>query len=44
MLQESVDGEVTTLADVTEATLFRPAFPTNAMTGRSFIVSHGWCL
>ena len=42
MLKETVDGEFTTLEDVTEATLFCAAFPTNAMTGQSFIVSHGW--
>jgi 3-hydroxybutyrate dehydrogenase len=44
MLKETVDGEFTTLDDVTEATLFCAAFPTNAMTGQSFIVSHGWCM
>jgi len=42
MLKETVDGEFTTLEDVTEATLFCAAFPSNAMTGQSFIVSHGW--
>jgi hypothetical protein len=25
-------------------TLFCAAFPSNAMTGQSFIVSHGWCM
>ncbi len=44
MLKETVDGEFTLLEDVTEATLFCAAFPTNAMTGQSFIVSHGWCM
>ena len=44
MLKETVDGEFTTLEDVTEATLFCAAFPSNAMTGQSFIVSHGWCM
>ena len=39
---ETVDGEFTTLEDVTEATLFCAAFPSNAMTGQSFVVSHGW--
>jgi 3-hydroxybutyrate dehydrogenase len=42
MLKETVDGEFTTVEDVTEATLFCAAFPSNAMTGQSFIVSHGW--
>src|SRR5271165_2470625 len=44
MLKETVDGEFTTLEDVTEATLFCAAFPSNAMTGQSFIVSHGWSM
>ncbi len=44
MLRETVDGEFTTLDDVAEATLFCAAFPSNAMTGQSFIVSHGWCM
>jgi 3-hydroxybutyrate dehydrogenase len=42
MLKDTVDGEFTTVEDVTEATLFCAAFPSNAMTGQSFIVSHGW--
>ena len=32
----------TTVDDVAEATLFCAAFPSNAMTGQSFVVSHGW--
>lgn len=44
MLKDTVDGEFTTLEDVAEATLFCASFPTNAMTGQSFIVSHGWCM
>jgi 3-hydroxybutyrate dehydrogenase len=42
MLKETVDGEFTTVEDVAEATLFCAAFPSNAMTGQSFVVSHGW--
>lgn len=42
MLKETVDGEFTTVEDVAEATLFCAAVPSNAMTGQSFIVSHGW--
>jgi 3-hydroxybutyrate dehydrogenase len=42
MLKDTVDGEFTTLEDVTEAALFCAAFPSNAMTGQSFVVSHGW--
>ncbi len=42
MLKDTVDGEFTTLEDVTEATLFFAGFGTNALTGQSIIVSHGW--
>jgi 3-hydroxybutyrate dehydrogenase len=44
MLKDTVDGEFTTVADVAEATLFFAAFPTNALTGQSLIVSHGWTM
>lgn len=42
MLKATVDGEFTTLADVAEVALFFAAFPSNALTGQSVIVSHGW--
>jgi 3-hydroxybutyrate dehydrogenase len=42
MLKETVDGEFTTVQDVAEAALFFAAFKTNALTGQSLIVSHGW--
>jgi len=42
MLKETVDGEFTTVEDVAEAALFFAAFPTNALTGQSIVVSHGW--
>jgi 3-hydroxybutyrate dehydrogenase len=42
MLKETVDGEFTTVEDVAEATLFLAAFGSNALTGQSIIVSHGW--
>jgi 3-hydroxybutyrate dehydrogenase len=42
MLRETVDGEFTTTADVAEAALFFAAAKTNALTGQSIIVSHGW--
>ena len=38
----AVDGEFTTVADVAAATFFFAAFPTNALTGQSLIVSRGW--
>jgi 3-hydroxybutyrate dehydrogenase len=44
MLKDTVDGEFTALEDVVEAALFCAAFPSNAMTGQSLIVSHGWCM
>jgi 3-hydroxybutyrate dehydrogenase len=42
MLKETVDGEFTTVQDVAAAALFFASFPTNALTGQSLIVSHGW--
>lgn len=42
MLRDTVDGEFTTLADVAETAVFLAAFPSNAMTGQSVTVSHGW--
>ena len=44
MLKETVDGEFTTVADVAEAALFFAGFGSNALTGQSLIVSHGWCM
>jgi 3-hydroxybutyrate dehydrogenase len=42
MLGETVDGEFTTVADVAEVALMLAAFRSNALTGQSIIVSHGW--
>ena len=42
MLKDTVDGEFTTLEDVAATALFFAAFPTNALTGQSLVVSHGW--
>jgi 3-hydroxybutyrate dehydrogenase len=42
MLKETVDGEFTTTDDVARVALFFAAFPTNALTGQSVVVSHGW--
>jgi 3-hydroxybutyrate dehydrogenase len=44
MLKDTVDGEFTTVEDVAEAALFFAAFATNALTGQSLIVSHGWSM
>jgi 3-hydroxybutyrate dehydrogenase len=42
MLKETVDGEFTTVEDVARACLFFAAFESNALTGQSLVVSHGW--
>lgn len=42
MLKETVDGEFTTVDDVAQVALLFAAFPTNALTGQSLVVSHGW--
>jgi len=42
MLGDTVDGEFTTTADVAELAVFLAGFPTNALTGQSVVVSHGW--
>jgi 3-hydroxybutyrate dehydrogenase len=44
MLGQTVDGEFTTMEDVAEVALFFAAFPTNALTGQSLVVSHGWSM
>lgn len=44
MLRETVDGEFTTLADVAQCATFLAAFPSNALTGQSIVVSHGWAM
>ena len=42
MLKETVDGEFTTLEDVAQTALFLASFGSNALTGQSIVVSHGW--
>jgi len=42
MLGETVDKKFTTVEDVAEVALLFAAFPTNALTGQSLVVSHGW--
>ena len=42
MLKDTVDGEFTTADDVAQTAVFLAAFPTNALTGQSIVVSHGW--
>jgi len=42
MLGETVDKQFTRVEDVAEVALMLAAFPTNALTGESILVSHGW--
>ena len=42
MLGETVDGEFTSLQDVAEVAVWLASFPSNALTGQSLVVSHGW--
>jgi 3-hydroxybutyrate dehydrogenase len=42
MLGETVDKEFTTIEDVAEVALLFASFPSNALTGQSLVVSHGW--
>jgi len=42
MLKETVDGEFTTVEDVAEVAVLFAGFPSNALTGQSLVVSHGW--
>ena len=44
MLGQTVDGEFTTMEDVAEVALLFAAFPSNALTGQSLVVSHGWSM
>ena len=42
MLKETVDGEFTTTHDVAQTALFLAGFESNALTGQSIMVTHGW--
>jgi 3-hydroxybutyrate dehydrogenase len=44
MLKETVDGEFTTVDDVAQTALFLASFGSNALTGQSLVVSHGWSM
>jgi 3-hydroxybutyrate dehydrogenase len=44
MLKETVDGEFTTVEDVARCAVFLAGFPSNALTGQSMVVSHGWSM
>ncbi len=42
MLKNTVDGEFTTVEDISELAVTLAAFPSAALTGQSIVVSHGW--
>ena len=42
MLGNTVDGIFTTVEDVAQTVRFLAEFPSAALTGQSFVVSHGW--
>jgi 3-hydroxybutyrate dehydrogenase len=42
MLGGTVDKQFTSMTDVAAVATFLAAFPTNALTGQSILVSHGW--
>jgi 3-hydroxybutyrate dehydrogenase len=42
MLRETVDGEFTSMEDVAATAVFLASFPSNALTGQSIVVSHGF--
>ena len=44
LLPETVDGQFTTLKDMAEVALFFVTFPSNALTGQSLNISHGWVM
>ncbi len=44
MLKETVDGEFTTVDDVADVALMLASFRSNALTGQSIMVSHGWSM
>lgn len=44
MLGNTVDGIFTTVDDVARMCTYLAAFPTAALTGQSFLLSHGWSM
>jgi len=44
MLGDTVDQTFTTVQDVADVAAFLAGFESNALTGQSIIVSHGWCM
>lgn len=44
MLKDTIDGEFTTTEDVAQIALLFASFESNALTGQSLLVTHGWCM
>jgi 3-hydroxybutyrate dehydrogenase len=44
ILKDTLDGEFTTVEEVAAAALFFASFESNALTGQSLTVSHGWSM
>jgi 3-hydroxybutyrate dehydrogenase len=44
ILKDTLDGEFTTVEEVAAAALFFASFESNALTGQSLTVSHGWAM
>ena len=42
LIKAVLDGEFTTVEDVAQTAVFLAGFPSNALTGQSIVVSHGW--
>lgn len=42
MLRDTVDGQFTTMQDIADTALFLAGFGSNALTGQSLLVTHGW--
>jgi 3-hydroxybutyrate dehydrogenase len=42
MLKDTVDGQFTTTEDVARTAIFLASFPSNALTGQSILLTHGW--
>jgi 3-hydroxybutyrate dehydrogenase len=42
LLKDTIDGEFTTTYDVAQLALLFASFDSNALTGQSIVVSHGW--
>lgn len=42
MLKDTIDGCFTSAADIAEIAVLFASFPSNALTGQSLVISHGW--